>query len=48
MTQMAQKLASLGQTLGDLNSLSWKIYFNSMFAQLIANVGGFFLFGGWL
>ena len=48
VTQMTPKLAALGQTLGDANALGWKIYFNSMFAQLIANVGGFFLFGGWL
>jgi di/tricarboxylate transporter len=44
---MIPKLETLGQTLGDLNTLSWTIYFNSMFAQLVANVGGFFLFGGW-
>jgi hypothetical protein len=47
VTQMAPKLEALGQTFGNINALSWKIYFNSMFAQLIANVGGFFLLGGW-
>jgi di/tricarboxylate transporter len=47
LTKMTPQLASLGQTLGNLDTLAWKIYFNSMFAQLIANVGGFFLLGGW-
>ncbi|MDR1935448.1 MAG: C4-dicarboxylate ABC transporter [Candidatus Accumulibacter sp.] len=47
VTQMIPKLETMGQTMGDVNALGWKIYFNSMFAQLIANVGGFFVFGGW-
>jgi di/tricarboxylate transporter len=48
VTQMTPKLATLGQVFGDVNSLAWKIYFNSMFAQLFANVGGFLIFGGWV
>ncbi|MDR1121126.1 MAG: hypothetical protein LBM08_09425 [Dysgonamonadaceae bacterium] len=48
LSKMTSQLASLGQTLGNLDTLAWKIYFNSMFAQLVANVGGFFLLGGWV
>ena len=31
-----------------LDGLGWKIFFNSMVAQGIVNIGGFFLMGGWL
>ncbi|MDR2112573.1 MAG: C4-dicarboxylate ABC transporter [Candidatus Accumulibacter sp.] len=45
--KMQPQVEAMGQTMGSIDSLAWKIYFNSMFAQLIANVGGFFIFGGW-
>jgi len=32
---------------GKFDWLSWKIYFNSVVAQGLANIGGFLIFGGW-
>ena len=47
VTKMAPQLEQLGQHVGSIDALSWKIYFNSMLAQVVGNVGGFFLLGGW-
>ncbi|SDI12761.1 transporter, UIT1 family (TC 9.B.48) [Propionivibrio dicarboxylicus] len=47
LNKMAPQLDLLGQQLGNLDSLAWKIYFNSEVAQIVGNVGGFFLLGGW-
>ncbi len=47
LTKMAPQLQALGYPLGDLNALAWKIHFNSEVAQIVGNVGGFFLLGGW-
>lgn len=47
LTKMAPQLDTMGQHLGDLNSLAWKIHFNSEVAQLVGNIGGFFVLGGW-
>ena len=47
VTKMAPELATLGQPLGDINLLAWKIHFNSEVAQLLVNIGGFFILGGW-
>jgi di/tricarboxylate transporter len=40
-------LTTMGQNLGDLNSLAWKVHFNSEVAQSFANIGGFLILGGW-
>ena len=45
--KMQPEIEAMGQTMGSIDTLAWKIYFNSMFAQLLANVGGFFVLGGW-
>lgn len=42
---IAKMAPQLGLT--DLNGLAWKIHFNSEVAQSVANIGGFFLLGGW-
>jgi di/tricarboxylate transporter len=47
VSRMQPQIEAMGQTMGNIDMLGWKIYFNSMFAQLLANVGGFFVFGGW-
>jgi di/tricarboxylate transporter len=47
VNEMTPRIEALGQMMGNPNTLAWKIYFNSMGAQLFANVGGFFIFGGW-
>ncbi len=47
LTKMAPQLDAMGQHLGSVNALSWKIYFNSQVAQIVGNVGGFFILGGW-
>ncbi|EGO62349.1 SLC13 family permease [Acetonema longum] len=47
VSKMAPQLAALGQPLGDLNLLAWKIHLNSEVAQLVGNVGGFLALGGW-
>jgi di/tricarboxylate transporter len=47
ITKMAPQLQAMGQNLGNLNVLAWKIYFNCEIAQLVANIGGFLLLGGW-
>jgi di/tricarboxylate transporter len=47
IAKMAPQLAAMGQNLGDLNTLAWKIHFNSEIAQGFANIGGFFVLGGW-
>ena len=46
LNKMAPQLEALGQNLGNIDSLAWKIYFNSEIAQIVGNVGGFFLLGG--
>ena len=46
IAKMAPALEALGQNLGDLNVLGWKVYFNSLIGQLIVNIGGFLLLGG--
>lgn len=42
-------IEKMGPSLGitDFNALAWKIHFNSMAAQGLVNVGGFFVLGGW-
>lgn len=47
LAKMAPQLDIMGQHLGNLDSLGWKIHMNSEIAQLAGNVGGFFLLGGW-
>lgn len=47
LVKMAPQLESLGQHLGDLNLLAWKIHLNSEIAQIIGNVAGFLVLGGW-
>lgn len=47
LTKMAPQLDIMGQHLGNLDSLAWKIHLNSEMAQLAGNIGGFFLLGGW-
>lgn len=47
LTKMAPQLEKLGQHLGDLNLLAWKIHLNSEIAQIIGNVAGFLALGGW-
>ncbi len=42
---IAKMAPQLGLT--DLNSLAWKIHFNSELAQGLVNIGGFFVLGGW-
>jgi di/tricarboxylate transporter len=37
----------LGLAASSLNGLAWKIYFNSILAQGVVNIGGFFVLGGW-
>lgn len=47
IAEMVAPLSTMGINLGSLESLSWKIHFNSMFAQGLVNIGGFMAFGGW-
>ena len=47
VTKMAPQLETLGQSVGSVDALAWKIHFNSELAQIAGNVGGFFLLGGW-
>jgi di/tricarboxylate transporter len=47
VTKMAPQLAALGQDVGNIDLLSWKILFNTQIAQLVGNVGGFLILGGW-
>ena len=47
LTKMTPQLESLGQHLGDINLLAWKIHLNSEIAQIVGNVGGFLALGGW-
>lgn len=44
---IAKMAPSLGIAPEQLNSLAWKVHFNSEIAQGIVNFGGFFLLGGW-
>ncbi|SDH40076.1 SLC13 family permease [Propionivibrio dicarboxylicus] len=44
---IAKMAGGLGIMPDALNGLAWKIHFNSTVAQGIANIGGFFLLGGW-
>jgi len=44
---IAKMAPSLGIPADALNGLAWKIHFNSTVAQAVANVGGFFILGGW-
>ncbi|HWR42526.1 SLC13 family permease [Sporomusa sp.] len=44
---IAKMAPGLGIPADQLNSLAWKIHFNSELAQGLVNVGGFFLLGGW-
>jgi len=46
ITKMATSIG-LSADPSAIVSLEWKIYFNSIVAQGIANVGGFLVFGGW-
>ena len=47
IAKMAPQLEAMGQHMGDLNMLAWKIHLNSEIAQLAANIGGFLVLGGW-
>lgn len=47
LVKMAPQLEAMGQHLGDVNMLAWKIHLNSEIAQVVGNVGGFMLLGGW-
>ena len=47
LVKMVPQLEAMGQHLGDLNMLAWKIHLNSEIAQVVGNVGGFMVFGGW-
>ncbi|MDU4961947.1 MAG: SLC13 family permease [Sporomusaceae bacterium] len=44
---IAKMAPQLGLATETLNGLAWKIHFNSTVAQGVANIGGFFLLGGW-
>jgi di/tricarboxylate transporter len=46
VTKMAPELATLGKPLGDLDTMAWRIYLDCELAQMIGNMGGFFLLGG--
>ncbi|MDQ0203627.1 SLC13 family permease [Pectinatus haikarae] len=47
VAKMVPQLEALGQHVGDLNILAWRIHLNSEIAQLAGNIGGFLLLGGW-
>ncbi len=44
---IAKMAPGLGLAADSLNGLAWKIHFNSELAQAFANIGGFFVLGGW-
>ncbi|WP_371371547.1 SLC13 family permease [Sporomusa aerivorans] len=44
---IAKMAPGLGIPAEQLNSLAWKIHFNSELAQGLVNIGGFFVLGGW-
>ncbi|MEI7613815.1 MAG: SLC13 family permease [Betaproteobacteria bacterium] len=44
---VAKMAGSLGMAPESLPGLAWKIHFNSEVAQGFANIGGFFIMGGW-
>jgi di/tricarboxylate transporter len=44
---IARIAPELGLAPESLLGLAWKIHFNSEFAQGFANIGGFFILGGW-
>jgi len=44
---IAKMAPGLGIAADQLNSLAWKIHFNSTLAQGLINIGGFFVLGGW-
>ena len=44
---IARMAPGLGIPVESLSGLAWKIHFNSEIAQAFANVGGFFVMGGW-
>jgi di/tricarboxylate transporter len=44
---IAKMAPQLGLSADSLSGLAWKIHFNSEVAQGVANIGGFFLLGGW-
>jgi di/tricarboxylate transporter len=44
---IAKMAPGLGIPAEQLNSLAWKIHFNSEMAQGLVNIGGFFILGGW-
>ena len=44
---IAKMAGGLGIAPDALNGLAWKIHFNSEVAQAFANIGGFFVLGGW-
>lgn len=44
---IAKMAPGLGIPADQLNSLAWKVHFNSEVVQSIVNFGGFFLLGGW-
>ena len=47
LAKMAPQLDVMGQSLGNLDALGWKIHMNSEIAQMAGNIGGFFALGGW-
>ncbi|MDC7787241.1 SLC13 family permease [Rhodoplanes sp. TEM] len=46
MTRMAPELAALGKPLGDIDLMAWRVYLDCELAQMIGNMGGFFVLGG--
>ncbi|MEI7611957.1 MAG: SLC13 family permease, partial [Betaproteobacteria bacterium] len=44
---IAKMAGGLGVAPEALNGIAWKIHFNSEIAQGFANIGGFFVMGGW-
>ena len=44
---IARMAPELGIAADALNGLAWKVHFNSTVAQAFANIGGFFILGGW-
>ena len=44
---IAKMAPALNLPADSLNALAWKVHFNSEIAQGFANIGGFFVMGGW-
>lgn len=46
VTKMAPEMAAIGKPLGDLDTMAWRVYLDCELAQMIGNMGGFFVLGG--